>query len=398
MPPISLGLSDDQRFALMKLRRNVADLMRSDRDDQYLLRWLRARNYDPEAAEKMLRASLQWREQWGVDRIMTEWEVPEVLEKYFPSGICGYDKGGAPVIVVPFAGLDIWGLLHSATRSDFIRMTIRTLEHLLKVAQEQKQKYNSTMAEVIAIIDMDGFSIRPYAWRPAGEAIIALIQMYEANYPEILKACYIINAPKVFSLAFSIVKPFLNDYTLRKICIYKNDPMKWKKALLENIDPDQLPAYFGGTMTDPGGDTRCTLKVKPGGRVPKTYYFKKIEKNGDDPFFNSSTTVVKKGDKLCLKFLVLEEGSLLKWEFSSEGHDIKFGIMRRDEEGSETTTVPIHRVNCHLAAETGTLPCSGPATYTVVFDNTYSYLRSKKLHYSIEVKPPANGVLECDSL
>lgn len=28
---------------------------------------------------------------------------------------------------------------------------------------------------------------------PAGEVIISLIQMYEANYPEILKTCYIIN-------------------------------------------------------------------------------------------------------------------------------------------------------------------------------------------------------------
>jgi hypothetical protein len=27
----------------------------------------------------------------------------------------------------------------------------------------------------------------------AGEVIVALLKMYEANYPEILKACYIIN-------------------------------------------------------------------------------------------------------------------------------------------------------------------------------------------------------------
>lgn len=27
----------------------------------------------------------------------------------------------------------------------------------------------------------------------AGELVIQMLQMYEANYPEILKACYIIN-------------------------------------------------------------------------------------------------------------------------------------------------------------------------------------------------------------
>jgi hypothetical protein len=35
--------------------------------------------------------------------------------------------------------------------------------------------------------------LRLFLFFPAGEVIISLIQMYEANYPEILKTCYIIN-------------------------------------------------------------------------------------------------------------------------------------------------------------------------------------------------------------
>ena len=68
-------------------------------------------------------------------------------------------------------------------------------------------------------------------------------------------------APKVFSIAFSVVKNFLNDYTLRKIQIIKNDPNKWKPVLLNVIDVDQLPAHFGGTLTDPDGNPRYTTKV-----------------------------------------------------------------------------------------------------------------------------------------
>lgn len=64
--------------------------------------------------------SLKWREHWGADDI-ENWKAPEVIEKYFPSGISGYDKGGAPVIIVPFAGLDMVGMIHSAPRSDFVR-------------------------------------------------------------------------------------------------------------------------------------------------------------------------------------------------------------------------------------------------------------------------------------
>ena len=36
---------------------------------------------------------------------------------------------------------------------------------------------------------------------------------------------------------------------------------EWKAALLEEIDADQLPAYYGGTMTDDNGDPKCLSKV-----------------------------------------------------------------------------------------------------------------------------------------
>jgi hypothetical protein len=39
--------------------------------------------------------SLKWREKWEVEKIR-DWEPPEVMQKYYPSGISGYDKEGAP--------------------------------------------------------------------------------------------------------------------------------------------------------------------------------------------------------------------------------------------------------------------------------------------------------------
>lgn len=58
------------------------------------------------------------------------------------------------------------------------------------------------------------------------------------------------------------MKRFLNEYTLGKIQIFKNDPRKWKAAILSNIEPDQIPAYYGGTLTDPDGNPRYTTKVR----------------------------------------------------------------------------------------------------------------------------------------
>ena len=36
---------------------------------------------------------------------------------------------------------------------------------------------------------------------------------------------------------------------------------EWKAALLQDIDPDQLPAHYGGTQTDPDGNPMCLTRV-----------------------------------------------------------------------------------------------------------------------------------------
>jgi len=359
-------------------------------DDVYLLRWLRARNFNVEAAEKMLRASLKWRDEWEVEKLK-EWEPPEVFQKYYPSGSAGFDKEGSPVIIVPFAGLDMWGMMHTVSKTDFIKMTVKVLESYLSTGTEQAQKFGQAATKVVCIMDMENFNIRQYAWRPAGEVVVAMLQMYEANYPEILKDCYIINAPKVFAIAYAVIKNFLNDYTLKKLHIFKSDPQKWQPMLLEAIEHDQLPAHYGGTLTDPDGNPRCTTKICQGGKIPKSYYAQKT--NNTNPPENTifTTAVIKKGKKLCLPFIAAVENSILKWEFRVEGHDIKFGVTCQDLDGTESTPVPVRKIDSHQSYETGVITCPTPATYNVIFDNSYSYIRSKKLHYSITMESPLTG-------
>ena len=95
--------------------------------------------------------------------------------------------------MVPFCGMDMWGMLHSVSRADFIRNTIQTLEHYMKISYEQSQIHGPQARQFVIVFDMKGFDYKQYTWRPAGEVVISLIKSYEANYPEILKSCYIIN-------------------------------------------------------------------------------------------------------------------------------------------------------------------------------------------------------------
>jgi hypothetical protein len=85
--------------------------------------------------------------------------------------------------------------------------------------------------------------------------------MYEANYPELLRRVFVINAPKILPILWSMVIPFMHQRTRDKIQVYGHDSKQWKAALLADIDPDQLPVCYGGTMTDPDGNPNCITKA-----------------------------------------------------------------------------------------------------------------------------------------
>lgn len=57
------------------------------------------------------------------------------------------------------------------------------------------------------------------------------------------------------------MKPFMHQVTIDKVRVYGFNKDEWKAALLNEIDPDQLPAYYGGTLTDPDGNPKCPSKV-----------------------------------------------------------------------------------------------------------------------------------------
>lgn len=74
--------------------------------------------------------------------------------------------------------------------------------------------------------------------------------MQQDHYPETLFRMFIVNAPKVFSVAWSFVKPMLDVKTLDKIQIYGAD---YYPALVQLMDEAVIPSFLGGRCNCPGG-------------------------------------------------------------------------------------------------------------------------------------------------
>ncbi|XP_034102709.1 SEC14-like protein 2 [Drosophila albomicans] len=383
-------ISEEQRKTLEQFRQLMSAELNETHDDYYLLRWLRARKWNLDAAEKMLRACLKTRAMWNVDNI-EKWEAPQALREYLPYGLMGYDNEGSPVIVCPFANFDIWGMMHCVTRFEFQKYLVLLLERFMKNAYEQSLKHGWKARQLVVFFDCEGLNLKQYAWRPAAEVVISSVKQYEANFPELLKMCYIINAPKLFSVAFNIVKKFLDENTTSKIHIYKSGADKWKQQLFSHVDPKIIPKSWGGELVDKLGDPQCKSLMIWGGKLPEELYIDQSNQQSDKDFTEAQ---VAKGDKLKLHFKVksqpeneqLPQQQMLSWNFRTFDYDIKFGIYSVDEKtGEKRSEVPLGTVYSNEMDEVGVISTRPNTTYTVVFDNSASYLRSKKLRYWVDL-------------
>nr|XP_030716664.1 SEC14-like protein 2 isoform X4 [Globicephala melas] len=351
-------LSPRQKEALAKFRENVQDVLPSlpNPDDYFLLRWLRARSFDLQKSEAMLRKHVEVRKQKDIDNIMS-WQPPEVVQQYLSGGMCGYDLDGCPIWYDIIGPLDAKGLLLSATKQDLVKTKMRDCELLLRECACQTEKTGNKIETITLIYDCEGLGLK-HLWKPAVEAYGEFLCMFEENYPETLKRLFVIKA-------------------------------NWKEVLLKYVSPDQLPVEYGGTMTDPDGDPKCKSKINYGGDIPKKYYVRDQLKQQYE-----HSVQISRGSSHQVEYEILFPGCVLRWQFMSDGSDIGFGIFlktkvgERQRAGEMTEVLSNQRYNAHLVPEDGTLTCSNPGIYVLRFDNTYSFIHAKKVSFTVEVLLP----------
>uniref|UniRef100_A0A3Q2DXC8 SEC14-like lipid binding 7 n=1 Tax=Cyprinodon variegatus TaxID=28743 RepID=A0A3Q2DXC8_CYPVA len=267
---------------------------------------------------------------------------------YVSGGMCGYDREGSPIWYDVIGPLDPKGLLLSATKQDFMKTKIRHIEMLQWECRRQSEKLGKNIESTTLIYDCEGLGLK-HIWKPAIETYGEILTMYEDNYPEGLKRLLLIKAPKMFPMAYNLIKHFLCEETRRKIMVLGSN---WQEVLRKYIDPDQLPVVYGGTLTDPDGDPRCRTMINYGGTVPKSYYVQESVRVQYD-----SSATISRGSSLQLEYDVTAPSSLLRYDSSC---DIWLKTHRHAERNKDV----------------------------LCFDNSYSILQSKKVSYNVEVIPP----------
>lgn len=221
-------------------------------DTLTMLRFLRARKFDVNAAKQMFVDCEAWRKKTMLDDLVPIWTYPEreQMFEFYPQFYHKTDKDGRPVYIEQFGGIDLTAMRKITTDE---RMLDNLAVEYERCADPRfpacSRKFGHLVETCCTIMDMKKVSLRT---APQVYDYIQRASTISQNYyPERLGKLYIINAPWGFSAIWSIVKGWLDPVTVKKINILGGS---FQKDLLAQIPAENLPEEYGGTCKCPSKD------------------------------------------------------------------------------------------------------------------------------------------------
>ncbi|KAH9891614.1 CRAL/TRIO domain-containing protein [Cubamyces lactineus] len=225
-------------------------------DDDTLLRFLRARQFNLKQATLMWKNCQHWRktvEGVGIDELYRQtdpFDYPERDHVFdcWPLYFHKVDKKGRPLNFHHFGGINLNRLQKKMTLERFWQTVIVNCEALTReVLPAAAEAAGKPIPGTFVVVDLSGFGISQF-WQMKDFARSSF-QVSQDYFPETMAQLAIVNAPMGFSTIWNVMKPWLAKETVAKVAIYGSD---YRGALLELIDEDALPASLGGTCTCEG--------------------------------------------------------------------------------------------------------------------------------------------------
>ena len=200
-------LSQEEERKLLQLKERLIDLKDYWANGPFeLVRFVLEHSChgNVDTMEHRVRRCVHWRLQHQVDVIL-ETFAPTILAYQFPAAIMkGLDRDGGGVVVIRQG--DPLGLLHRFGIDEVLRSLFWGLEFAIRGPWQQQLSQRPKM--VTAIIDLKGLNHRHYH-----PSLIAIVQRMgfalQLHYPHIAKKVLVVNAPGIFRIVWSILKPFV---------------------------------------------------------------------------------------------------------------------------------------------------------------------------------------------
>jgi hypothetical protein len=225
-------LTEEQFKILKEFQERLYDLT-DEQDKKFcdipcLIRYLVARDWNLNKSDPMLRETLRWRKEFGVEKLLAKDLAEEgSTGKLYVSG---FDKLRRPVIYMrPDRE-------NSTNYENQLKLLVYTLERGVRLMGDG-------VSQLVWIIDFAGYN--GYNYPPLSQCS-QTIKILSDHYPERLGACFIMNAPWLFGIFWRAVSVFVNAKTVSKVIMVSSNKEEQKSIMHKHFDPVELEKDFGG--------------------------------------------------------------------------------------------------------------------------------------------------------
>lgn len=197
-----------------------------------LCRYLRARDWDVDAARTMLWETVQWRRAYGMYTYDVEGlrgELDLARPKMYVSD--ARDAAGRAVVINRKSKAPV--------RSH--ELGIRLVAYMMDKAARTAEA--AGMEKWVWILDLAEYT---RANSPPLSVSIGTLRMMQSHFPERLHRCFMVDAPWVFSLLWKALRGFADPVTREKIAFISNDAAG-QAEMLRYVPAAALETAFGGT-------------------------------------------------------------------------------------------------------------------------------------------------------
>ncbi|KAL0965971.1 hypothetical protein UPYG_G00288880 [Umbra pygmaea] len=234
------SLPDDSNFVkpyLLELRKraqkDIIDLHDSlNWSDCFLIKFLRARDFDVEQSLKLLVNYQRWRR-----------ECPEISANLHPSSVLGLlqnhyhgvlrnrDDSGSRVL---FYRIGQWNP-KNFTAYQVFRVSLITSELIVQETETQRNGLK-------AIFDMKGWCFA-HAFQITPSLAKRISSVLTDSFPLKVRGIHLINEPMLFRPVFAMIRPFLPEKIKKRIHVHG---CTFQETLRDFFSKDILPHEYGG--------------------------------------------------------------------------------------------------------------------------------------------------------
>jgi len=234
------NLTEEQLTALEEMRQKAIEYSIDEQElkwanDMCLLRYLRARDYNVNKSEKMVKATLEWKREMRPETITIE-EV-EPIARTGCVYTNGFDNKDRPLVV-----------MRPGTDGQYSLSTEIKLKHLMYWLEKGCRNMDESkgVESFCLLVDYKNYGRRHMDTKTNSQVLHYMLN----HLPERLGISIFLDPPLLFWVGWKILSPFLNAVTLAKVKILYSKTSKDGKRtcpdLFDYIDKDTLEQEYGG--------------------------------------------------------------------------------------------------------------------------------------------------------